>query len=313
MPYITDICKYSLFCRQGKNLHFPAILLLLVFFTGGCDLGNTDNRYAELAEMELETGGSVFNTIIYGNLITLSRDLPFGTTQVKVGKIIMLQNCTCSLKTGDLINVASGPVAITVTNKVSKQEAEYVLTLTVKPYSSVVEENGLLRTSGNRIVNRDGDPVSFAGNSFFWSNTGWGGEKFYNEQVVAWLKLDWETTIVRAALGVDENGGYLMAREANKERVRKVIDAAISNGLYVIVDFHSHHAEDHLTEAKEFFTEMATLYGNYDNIIYEIYNEPLDISWHDVLKPYAEEVIQAIRAVDPDNDTGYSQTDGIHN
>jgi hypothetical protein len=46
---------------------------------------------------------------------------------------------------------------------------------------------------------------------------------------------------------------------------------------------------------------MATLYGNYDNVIYEIYNEPLDISWSSTLKPYAEAVISAIREIDPDN------------
>jgi aryl-phospho-beta-D-glucosidase BglC (GH1 family) len=46
---------------------------------------------------------------------------------------------------------------------------------------------------------------------------------------------------------------------------------------------------------------MARTYGDRDNVIYEIYNEPLDISWHDTLKPYAEAVIAAIRAIDPDN------------
>ena len=38
-----------------------------------------------------------------------------------------------------------------------------------------------------------------------------------------------------------------------------------------------------------------------DNVIYEIYNEPLNVSWSEVIKPYAIQVIQAIRAIDPDN------------
>ena len=37
------------------------------------------------------------------------------------------------------------------------------------------------------------------------------------------------------------------------------------------------------------------------NIIYEIYNEPLDISWSETVKPYAISVITAIREIDPDN------------
>ena len=32
---------------------------------------------------------------------------------------------------------------------------------------------------------------------------------------------------------------------------------------------------------------MAQTYGEYENIIYEIYNEPLDVSWSEVVKPYA--------------------------
>ena len=33
--------------------------------------------------------------------------------------------------------------------------------------SSVVMQNGLLTVSGNKIVNKNNEPVSFAGNSFF--------------------------------------------------------------------------------------------------------------------------------------------------
>ena len=58
--------------------------------------------------------------------------------------------------------------------------------------------------------------------------------------------------------------------------------------MYVIIDWHSHKAEDNEKEAIEFFTKMATKYGKHPNIIYEIYNEPLKVSWDDVIKPYAE-------------------------
>jgi endoglucanase len=47
---------------------------------------------------------------------------------------------------------------------------------------------------------------------------------------------------------------------------------------------------------------MARRYGHLPNVIYELYNEPLgNASWPKVVKPYAETVIAAIRAVDPDN------------
>tara|TARA_Y100001936_G_scaffold201224_1_gene203371 strand:- start:63 stop:863 length:801 start_codon:yes stop_codon:yes gene_type:complete len=167
--------------------------------------------------------------------------------------------------------------------------------------SSVVMQNGLLTVSGNKIVNKNSEPVSFAGNSFFWSNDNWGGERFYNSSTVKWLKADWNAKIVRAAMGIEDPGGYLDNKQSNKERLQTVVNSAIDEGIYVIIDWHSHNAEDHLEEAKIFFQEMAQTYGEYENIIYEIYNEPLDVSWSEVVKPYALEVIQTIRSIDPDN------------
>lgn len=167
--------------------------------------------------------------------------------------------------------------------------------------TTVVDVHGLLQVNGNSIVDKNGDPVSFAGNSFFWSNDNWGGERYYEPEVVSWLKKDWNTTIVRAAMGVEDPGGYLDNRTANKNRVKTIVDAAIDEGLYVIIDWHSHHAEDNTNEAVLFFQEMAELYGEHDNVIYELYNEPLDISWTNIIKPYAVSVIAAIRAIDPDN------------
>ena len=167
--------------------------------------------------------------------------------------------------------------------------------------TTVVDINGLLQVSGNQIINKNGAPISLAGNSFFWSNDNWGGERFYNPEVVEWLKKDWNTTIVRASMGVEDPGGYLDNKTGNKDRIKIIVDAAIEQGLYVIIDWHSHHAEDNTEEAVLFFEEMASIYGHHNNIIYEIYNEPLDISWSDTIKPYAVSVIQAIRSIDPDN------------
>ena len=163
-----------------------------------------------------------------------------------------------------------------------------------------VEKNGALSVDGNRIVNKDSNPVSFSGGSLFWSNNGWGGEKYYKSSTVGWLATDWKATIVRAAMGVDANGGYI-TQPNNKQKIKTVVEAAIAQGIYVIIDWHSHHAEDYEAEAIEFFEEMATLYGSHENVIYEIYNEPLQVSWTNVIKPYAENVIAAIRAIDEDN------------
>lgn len=94
---------------------------------------------------------------------------------------------------------------------------------------------------------------------------------------------------------------YIFDPKSNEEKVDLIVNAAIDLGLYVIIDWHSQHAEDNEAEAVTFFTNMANKYGGYPNVIYEIYNEPLKVSWDKVIKPYSEKVIAAIRKIDPDN------------
>jgi endoglucanase len=165
----------------------------------------------------------------------------------------------------------------------------------------VVSQHGLLRAVGNRIVGTHGQPVALAGVSFGWSQ--WEAARFYNAGTVNWLKQDWNAQIVRAALGIHhEPGSYLQKPAANRARVMAVIDAALAADLYVLIDWHDHHAHEHTDRAVAFFTEMARRYGDRSNVIYEIYNEPLsNASWARDVKPYAEKVIAAIRAIDPDN------------
>ena len=72
--------------------------------------------------------------------------------------------------------------------------------------------------------------------------------------------------------------------------------------LYVVIDWHDHHAQDHVEQSKAFFSEMAARYGDKPNVIYEIYNESeKETGWGTQIKPYADAVIKAIRAKDPDN------------
>jgi endoglucanase len=167
----------------------------------------------------------------------------------------------------------------------------------VATVNNAVEKYGQLQVKGNRIMGKDDKPVQLRGMSFFWSQ--WIG-KYYTPEAVKWLRDDWRCTVVRAALAVDHDG-YLKNPEAEKQKVITVVDAAIAQGLYVIIDWHDHEAEKHVEQAKAFFAEMAQRYGDKPNVIYEIYNEPLNVSWSGVIKPYSEAVIAAIRQHDPDN------------
>jgi endoglucanase len=158
-----------------------------------------------------------------------------------------------------------------------------------------VKKHGQLHLESTQLKDQKGRAVVLRGMSFGWHNW-W--PRFYNAGAVHWLAKDWKCSVVRAAMGVEPNGGFLKDPEGSKQKVKAVVDAAIKEGIYVIIDWHSHNIQ--LKEAKQFFVEMATQYGAYPNIIYELFNEPDKETWKEV-KAYSEEIIAAIRGIDPDN------------
>lgn len=293
------------------NIQKLIVIFIFAFIYSACDgnSGSDDNMLSlpdlssetKLLELELVYKNSIFSTSINGTDVDIVRELPFGVTEFTIKSIQVSNGATSEFRMGDVIKLNEIPTKIIVTAEDGETNRVYNISFSSILFSSIVEKNGILQVSGNKIVNKNNVSVSFAGNSFFWSNNNWGGERFYKSSVVSWLKLDWETTIVRAVMGVDEPGGYLEDKLANENRLKRIVEAAIDEGLYVIIDWHSHHAEDNTEEAVLFFKEMARLYGTYDNVIYEIYNEPLDVSWSNTIKPYAETVIAGIREFDSDN------------
>lgn len=160
-----------------------------------------------------------------------------------------------------------------------------------------VAKHGRLQVKGNTIVGKHGKPVSLAGMSFFWSQ--W-MPHLYTPGIVRWLKKDWNASIVRVAVGIGRDG-YLEHPKEETARAEKVIDAAIAEGLYVLIDWHDHDAHKHEAEATAFFQQMARKYGGKPNVMYELWNEPTKVSWPEVVKPYAQRVTAAIRKIDKDN------------
>ena len=165
-----------------------------------------------------------------------------------------------------------------------------------------------LRVEGTALMNESGDTVELKGMSFGW-NVLW--PRFYNAQAVKHVVKDWDAELVRAAIGVEIDDdecrmqNYLKNPDFGKQCACTIVDAAIENGVYVLVDWHAHGL--HTEAAVEFFTYMATKYKGVPNVIYEIWNEPsykdhinqIDYTWAEI-KEYSETVIAAIRAVEPD-------------
>ncbi len=151
-----------------------------------------------------------------------------------------------------------------------------------------------LAVKGTQLVNDKGEAVVLHGVSYGW-HVFW--PRFYNASSAAYLANEWGAQVIRAAMGVEPEGAYLDNPQMALECVQSVVDAAIENNVYAIIDWHSHGLRTE--EAKEFFRQMATRYKGVPNVVYEIFNEPVEDSWEQV-KAYSVEVIETIRAIEPD-------------
>jgi|GEM_PF-1664488 len=160
-------------------------------------------------------------------------------------------------------------------------------------------KHGWLSTRDNYILNENGNIVQLKGMSFFWSTEAWPGYSFYNAGTLNALVDDWKCTVVRVAY--DRSSGW--------SGCQAVIDAAIAKGIYVILDWHCHDAENNTSQAVSWFTEKANAYKNTPNIIFEPYNEPVTsgsavaqdgseanaVKTWNAIKPYFTSVTKAIR------------------
>lgn len=167
--------------------------------------------------------------------------------------------------------------------------------LSINVQGQPVKNHGNLSVKGTKLIDEHGKITVLNGVSLGWHNW-W--PRFYNAEAVKWLADDWQCSVVRAAMGVDPRGGYIENPKGSQEKMEAVIQGAIDNGIYVLIDWHSHTVKTE--QAKTFFSEMARKYGKYPNVIYELYNEPVKDTWQQV-KEYSIELIKTIRAIDPDN------------
>ncbi|MBN2444385.1 MAG: glycoside hydrolase family 5 protein [Spirochaetales bacterium] len=160
-----------------------------------------------------------------------------------------------------------------------------------------------LKVVGSNLCDSQGNPVQLRGmSSHKLQHFG----RFMNVDTFTWLRDEWKCNVVRGALYTYEQGYISNFKEKLKKKMIEIVEGAIDTGIYVIIDWHILRDGDpniYKEESKEFFIEMATMFGEYPNVIYEICNEPngKTVTWGDKIKPYADYIIPAIRAVDPDN------------
>ena len=169
-----------------------------------------------------------------------------------------------------------------------------------------VQNYGALGTSGSKIISLSTNKqVMLRGMSMFWSDAT--GIQYYNKEVLNWAVSNLKIDVIRYAMGVhyydsqggtsnalDDNYSYYGNPDMQKSKIDLMVEAAIENDIYIIIDWHSHRAENEQSDANAFFKEMATKYKDVPNIIWEVYNEPVTTGISTIAS-YANTVIGSIR------------------
>jgi aryl-phospho-beta-D-glucosidase BglC (GH1 family) len=159
--------------------------------------------------------------------------------------------------------------------------------------------HGQLHVQGTALVDKNGAPVQLKGVSSMWLN--WEDRYSTSKPALQWMRDNWHLTVFRAAMGVEPDGAYLNNQDHMLGQLRQVVHNAIDLGVYVIIDWHDHHAYDHQAQAVDFFGKIADEFGRFPNVLYETFNEPVqDPDWSKQIKPYHQATVAAIRSKDPD-------------
>ncbi|MBR0133555.1 MAG: glycoside hydrolase family 5 protein [Lachnospiraceae bacterium] len=187
---------------------------------------------------------------------------------------------------------------------------------------------GKLSVKNGHLVGEDGSYVQLKGVSTHNMNS---FPEFVNDDAIEFMADNWGMQLFRLAMYsafADGDDGYSDGSDAHREELENIIIRSVKKcaelGIYVMVDWHilfDYDPNMHKDMALKFFEKMVPVLSEYDNVIYEICNEPsMDVDWAvfkpewqklretwpekkcswDSIKAYANEVIPVIRKAKPD-------------
>lgn len=158
---------------------------------------------------------------------------------------------------------------------------------------------GDLSTEGTDVVDKEGNVVQLKGISTHGIN--WFPD-YVNYDLMSEFNEQTDINTFRVAMYTEDYNGYLNTDSASQQQLLDLIDQAVEYAvdldMYVIIDWHilnDNNPLNHTQEAIQFFELMSSKYGDLDNVIFEICNEPNgDTTWADI-EQYANKVIPVIR------------------
>lgn len=142
-----------------------------------------------------------------------------------------------------------------------------------------------LRVSGNRLVDTHGGEVWLQGVAIPGLEIrpeGHGAVRSVVEAVE-----NWRANVARLAVRDDywrgegepgkETAGQSDGGAAYRALIDQAVNAAANRGAYLVIDLHVYRAIKH--EHLAFWTDVATKYANHPAVLFDLINEPYDISW----------------------------------
>ena len=173
------------------------------------------------------------------------------------------------------------------------------------------EKYGKLHVNGKDLADENNNTVVLRGISTHNLNE---YPQYVNEDAFKQFRDEYSVSIMRLAMYsgfADNHNGYADSDDVHREELENIIVKGVEIcdklGLYVMVDWHillDYDPNMHTDMAIRFFKSICGKLKKYDNVIYEICNEPnmnLEtkelVPWEDI-KKYADQVIPVIREID---------------
>jgi endoglucanase len=174
--------------------------------------------------------------------------------------------------------------------------------------SGPVPYHGRMKAVGHKLVGENsGVAVQVRGMSCCWNCPSWAQatDRLWSAATVDAMVDGWKVEVLRAAMAANDDNGcggdYQHDKTKSINRVKTVVDRAIERDIYVLIDWHSHKAHNQQDAVINFFVNEMRDYHNVPNVIFEIFNEPEELAWSSVVKPYSQAVVNAIRNAGANN------------
>ena len=275
------------------------------------DVENTDDSAASWWEVtyEVPAGSKVVdywccNCVIENNVLVITpedynKDIPAKGKVTGIG--FTISTTTVPNETTTEAGCVSTP-EITETETTTKAEPTTEALPPVQESGTPLSNHGKLSLNGVQLVDKNGSAYQLKGVSTHGIN--W-FPQYVNKEAFKTLRDDWGANTIRLSMYTAEYNGYCSggSQEDLKQLVHNGVGYATELGMYAIIDWHILSDNDpnmYKAQALAFFEEMAVKYCNYDNVIYEICNEPNGgVDWN-TIKGYADDVISVIRKYDND-------------